>query len=482
MRVAVDSAGGYVLEVRTRMPFRYGIATMTELPHVFIYVDLEVDGQRCRGLAADGLPPKWFTKDPNTTVEDDLTDMLATIEAALAHAGEVGSAESVFDLWSAVYRAQQRWGAGRGFPPLLWAFGVSLVERAVIDAYCRATGAPFGVALRSGALGVRLGTIYEELGDASPADFLPAEPLRTIDIRHTVGLSDPITDADIAAEERIDDGLPQSLQACIRTYGLRRFKIKVSGDPDHDRDRLVRLAEVLVADAPADTTITLDGNEQYEHVEQFADFWESLRADSRLRRVTERTLFVEQPIHRSNALAPAVANAIADWSDRPPIIIDESDGEIDTLVSALAVGYAGTSHKNCKGVFKGVANVALVAYRNQRQPTRRHVLSGEDLATIGPVSLNQDLTVLANLGVTHAERNGHHYFTGLSIMPPETQRAVLTNHPDLYRRHERGYPTLAIDRGTVTVESLLAAPFGTAFYPTFDGLVPLADWQPPAHS
>lgn len=478
MTVAVRAVGGYILGLRTRMPFRYGIATMTEVPHAFVYVDLDVDGRRCRGLAADSLPPKWFTKDPETTVEDDLTDMLTTIKSALARAEQVGDAESVFDLWWAVYQSQARWGANQGFPPLLWAFGVCLVERAMIDAYCRATAMPFGVAVRSGALGSKLGAIYPELAGSKPAELLPAAPLRSIDIRHTVGLSDPITEQDINSDGRIGDGLPQSLQACIRTYKLRRFKIKVSGEAAHDRRRLAQLASLLEADAPAETTITLDGNEQYEHIDQFAAFWASLRADPQLRRLTDRTLFVEQPIHRSVALEPDIAQAIAGWADRPPIIIDESDGEIDTLASALAAGYSGTSHKNCKGVFKGLANASLISHRTQRHSQRSHILSGEDLATIGPISLNQDLTVLANLGINHAERNGHHYFTGLSMMPRETQQAVLTHHHDLYHEHACGYPTLTIDRGAITIDSLISAPFGTAFYPNLDGLTPLEDWRP----
>ena len=41
-----------------------GIATMTRLPHVFVRVQLDVDGQAQWGISADHLPPKWFTKVP----------------------------------------------------------------------------------------------------------------------------------------------------------------------------------------------------------------------------------------------------------------------------------------------------------------------------------------------------------------------------------------------------------------------------------
>ena len=42
-------------------------------------------------------------------------------------------------------------------------------------------------------------------------------------------------------------------------------------------------------------------------------------------------------------------------------------------------------------------------------------MSGEDLANVGPVALLNDLTVMSSLGVNHVERNGHHYFSGLSM-------------------------------------------------------------------
>jgi hypothetical protein len=54
----------HVLPMRTRFPFKYGIASMTALPHVFVNVDMVVDGREVRGLSSEGLPPKWFTKDP----------------------------------------------------------------------------------------------------------------------------------------------------------------------------------------------------------------------------------------------------------------------------------------------------------------------------------------------------------------------------------------------------------------------------------
>src|SRR5918994_259734 len=66
----------FVLPTRTRFPFRYGIASMTEVPQLYAVTRVS-DGRDVRqGLAGEGLPPKWFTKDPATTFERDLPEMI----------------------------------------------------------------------------------------------------------------------------------------------------------------------------------------------------------------------------------------------------------------------------------------------------------------------------------------------------------------------------------------------------------------------
>ena len=57
-------------EMRTRFPFKYGIASMTELPHLFVTVMVETSAGAAQGIASEGLAPKWFTKNPSTTFAD----------------------------------------------------------------------------------------------------------------------------------------------------------------------------------------------------------------------------------------------------------------------------------------------------------------------------------------------------------------------------------------------------------------------------
>ena len=461
--IEVLDAQYHSLPVSTRMPFRYGIAVLTQVPHLFLELTVKVDGVSQQGLAADNLPPKWFVKNAGETFDKELADMIAVIEHACETARELGEKETVFEVWKACYEAQKVWAQTQDHPPLLWQFGLSLLERALIDAYCRAKNVSFAKALRENKFGLELGFFNPALEGAEPASALPEKPLNSLNARHTVGLSDPLTDADIPDEDRADDSLPQSLKATLDVYDLSHLKLKLSGDSNVDFKRLEAIAKMLEA-RNRDFVFTLDGNEQYKSLEDFRTFWQALVSQESLEGFMEGLLFVEQPFPRDIALSDNLKKDLLAWHGRPPIIIDESDAGLGSLAKALAAGYVGTSHKNCKGIFKSVANAALLQRRRLAEPERLFVMSGEDLTNIGPVALQQDLAVLASLGIDHAERNGHHYFKGLSMFSKDVQEKVLEHHADLYTQHNN-FVTLNIQGGELSLDTVTNAPFGLGTYP-----------------
>ena len=457
----MKEAGFRTRWMQTRFPFRYGIAAMTDLPHVFLDVRMEIDARESRGLASEGLPPKWFTKDPGTTFEEDLPAMLQVLEHAVGVAREI-TADSVFGFWRQLYAGQDVWGRGCALPPLLVHLGTSLVERAVIDAACRSLEMPFAEALRGGHLGVDLGAIHPELEGSQPSEWLPERAAETIVARHTVGLGDPLWPDEVTDEDRADDDLPQALSDAIDRYGLTHFKVKICGNLETDVPRLVSIAKLLAGKVP-DFRFTLDGNEQYRSFADFRSHWEAFRAEPDLADFlsSEHLLFVEQPLHRDEALKPALGSEMAAWKSAPPMIIDESDAELDSLRQALALGYRGTSHKNCKGIFKGLANRCLLGWCRRHRPDEGPwLMSGEDLANVGPVALLNDLAAMAAMGIDDVERNGHHYFAGLSMFPTAVQELVLARHGDLYERSPGRWAALRIDGGQLDLASVNAAAFG----------------------
>ena len=465
--------------MRTRFPFQYGIASMTELPHVFLILHVEIDGQPGAGIASEGLPPKWFTKDPTTRFEEDLPLMLGALRSAIEKVRSIPAPDSVFGVWRQLYQLQDTWAGEYDVPPLLAHLGTALVERALIDAFCRNREKSFSAALASNDFGVDLGSIHPELAGTAPADWLPGIPEQSLVARHTIGLGDPLFSDEIDAADRCDDHLPHALAGAIDRYGLTHFKMKLCGKLDIDVPRLKAIAELLTERVPK-FQFTLDGNEQYAELAAFREHWEAFLREPSLAGFLsdDHLLFVEQPIHRDHALDDAVRDGFASWPGAPPMIIDESDGELGSLRRAIELGYSGTSHKNCKGVFKGIANACLLEDKRRTEPdSGPWLLSGEDLANVGPVALLNDLAVMAALGVGHVERNGHHYFAGLSMYPDPIQDAVCRAHPDLYAPGSDGFATLQIEDGKIALGSVNAAPFGTGLdlsAETLDGLAPTA--------
>src|SRR5688572_4177456 len=386
----------FVRHTRTRFPFRYGIASMTDVPHLFVRTTVTAAGKTSFGLSAEGLPPKWFTKNPATTFEQDLPEMLEAVRQATVFAEGIGRHPSLFfEFWAELYRQQSDWAKARQIAPLLANLGVSLVERAVLDGLCRLVGKPLHRLVETNQLGLRLGEIYQELAATVPSDFLPAKPSPCCFVRHTIGLGDPLSPADIEEGERVDDGLPQDLESSIRAYGLRYFKLKLSGNGERDFPRLRAIASLL-EETRGDYFLTLDGNENFKSFDVFREFWREAAADAALQKLWQRILVVEQPVHRDHALNEDAGAALRGWPQRPALIIDESDGAVGDLPRALELGYDGTSHKNCKGIVKGIANACLVARR--RKSDARVVLTGEDLCNLGPLALLQDLSMMALLG------------------------------------------------------------------------------------
>ena len=89
-------------------------------------------------------------------------------------------------------------------------------------------------------------------------------------------------------------------------------------------------------------------------------------------------------------------------------------------------------------------------------------MSGEDLANIGPIANHQDLVVQAALGNESVERNGHHYFNGLSVFDQAIQDAILESFPGMYTHDSEGVARLDIRNGQLSIEELNDLPFGTS--------------------
>ena len=428
-------------DVKLRMPFRFGVVTLTESPQAFARARIRLeDGREVEGAAAELLAPKWFDKDPSLSNEDNYDQLRASLgrarEAYLSHEPRTAWAHA---------------SPGKG---LVENYGPALLDRALLDALCRALGVPFYRAVQTNLVGA--GSFEGmDLG----AFFASLKPRMAIAARHTVGLVDPITTAEHGA--RVGDGLPETLEEVVARYGHRYFKLKVAGDARADVARLSAIAAVLDRiDGPYHAS--LDGNEQYEDMQGVAMLWAAMKAEPRLRRLVDSILFIEQPVKRQKALERRVEGI-----DKP-VIIDESDDSLDAFPRARALGYRGVSSKTCKGLYKSLANMARCSAWNEKIGTDPiYFMSGEDLTIQAGLALQQDTALVSLLGLTHLERNGHHYVNGMAGLPQAEQDAFLAAHPDLYGR-SHGAVRVKIADGMLSIGSLDCAGYASRAMPDWN--------------
>jgi L-alanine-DL-glutamate epimerase-like enolase superfamily enzyme len=472
-KVTVLGVEAFEQPFKLRMPFRFGVITVTEGLQAFLRVHLKLDdGREGFGYAAETLAAKWFDKNPALSDADNQAQLRKSIELA-ADAYREAPPSTPFDLFADNYRYLLRAGKGLGLPPLVASYGGALVDRAVLDAVCRLLGVSFWTALRSNLPGMTAHPVIADLGAFDFTGFLAGlVPSQSIEARHTVGLLDPITAGDQRPGSRVDDGLPETLEEVVAAYGQRCFKLKVSGERRADLARLQQIAAVLDGVGGA-LHVTLDGNEQYEDVESVVDLWSAMEAEPALQQLCAATLFIEQPIKRQVALA----RSIAPLARYRPVIIDESDGELDAFVRARALGYGGVSSKDCKGFYKSLVNLARCRLWNAEGGSAGYFLSGEDLTTQAGLSVQQDLALVGLLGLADVERNGHHFIDGFDGRPQGESLSFLQAHPDLYHEENRRV-RLSITNGRLALGSLECAGFGSAVVPDLSTTAPMpkADW------
>ena len=376
MQIRLRDAATAELACRTRLPYRFGDVTLNEAPLLHLRVIVEAtDGRSAAGMASDLLVPRWFCRATSRPSSDDQAALRASVTTALARYREHDAA-TAFAHWQQVHEELIESQPG-GTPDLLErGYGVALVERAMIDAVCRLQSRPFAAALADGLLGRHFPR--------------PRPPLERIALRHTVGRLDPLRAADIAAEDRLDDGMPQALDEVLETHHVRWLKIKIGGTPDDDVARLLAIGRLLTGREAREIRVTLDGNEQFDDFDALRAVWQAVASDRHGAALLQRVQWVEQPLPRALSLGGA-----PDWN-HCPLLLDEADAQRRSWPDS---GYHGVSVKNCKSVFRALLN----AERAASDPGLFQ--SSEDLTSLPALAVQQDLCTAAALGLEHSEHN-----------------------------------------------------------------------------
>ena len=451
-RLVVRDISFFERPVPFTKPFRFGAVVINASAQVFVRVEIEVEGKSTSvGASAELMASKWFDKrahlSPQQTVEELRRSLAIARDLYLSRPGF----ETAFAVHAARIAAQVEACAKEDIPPLAGAFGPAEIDKAILDALLRGLGVNFFDGMQQNIAGIDA-RLSPDLRDDDIAQFLSGrQRLERVAIRHTVGLDDKVEGAGGVADT-------------CENAGARYFKLKLNGNPEHDVARLTRIGNEL-ARLPYDYRVTLDANEQYADLTALGVLVDRLDRDRALGPIATKLLYIEQPMPREITRQ----SPLGAWARRD-FIIDEADDSYDAFPAARALRYRGISSKSCKGIYKSIVNATRAA--KWSAGGEKFFVSGEDLTCQAGLGVQQDLALGALIGVTHAERNGHHYVDGFGDTPAAEAQAFLTAHPDLYVRDGKNV-RLFVQNGDLLTGSLTSPGFATGVHPDWSALSPL---------
>ncbi len=451
-RMAVRDISFFERPIDFARPFRFGAVTITKATQIFVRAEIELeDGSTAIGASAEMMAPKWFDKRPHLSAEESAAELRRALTMARDLYLYRDGFETAFDLHAARIGPQIAACAKDDIPALAAAYGPAEIDKAVLDALLRATGRNFfdGMAANIAGIDARL---TPDLSGGEIATFLASRRrLDRVAVRHTVGMDD-IVEGQGGVADPADNA------------GARYFKIKLGGDPLADTVRLIRIGKAF-GKLPTDYKVTLDANEQYADFAALAALVASLDHDIALKPIAEKLLYIEQPMPRET-FRQSPLGALT----RRDFIIDEADDAYDAFPVAKALGYRGISSKSCKGIYKSMLNATRAA--KWSAGSEKFFVAGEDLTCQAGLGVQQDLALGALIGITHAERNGHHYVDGFAGIPDQEAQAFLAAHPDLYVR-DGDTVRLSIHDGDLLTGSLTTPGFASGVHPDWAALKPL---------
>ena len=436
--LAIKEIGLSERAVLLRLPFQFGSTEVRQTAEKYCHIITEIGGKRVQGFSAQLMVPRWFDKRAGLSNEDTIDALRETTDAA-AKVAMTGTETGTVARISNVLRTAAPNLMAADMPRLAAGFGPALLEMALIDAVCRYTGMPFWKAAANDIfeLGAHLPA------DLSSQDFAAARATISapfsVTLRHTIGFDAPLRDRPNGAPS---DGLPVTLTEVMQETGITAWKIKLKGDVDADTS-LLDLQTILRGQMGGG--ITLDANEQYTP-DNFRLLLDRIAAPD-MSDLACRIRFFEQPFAREVALETPADFGV-------PIVIDESDDSIDAFSRALALGWAGTSIKSCKGVLRAQINMA-------RAKAHGAILSGEDLTCQPGLCWTQDTAMAAAFGVQDVERNGHHFGGNMQGASNTERDRMAAMHSDIFKSSPLGM-ALAINNGQVAIASLDKAGFGAS--------------------
>jgi L-alanine-DL-glutamate epimerase-like enolase superfamily enzyme len=350
-----------------RAPYKFGGRVVDRVTILNVRCRVETRGGKSAwGFGSMPLGNMWAFPSPTMSYDTTLgamKDLAARLDRITAGCKEAGHPLDLARVLEPQYLAAASLASlelklEQPIPKLCTLVVASPFDAALHDAFGKVHGRnvymTYGPDLLAHDLGHYLGPDFK--GERL-SRYLLLEPQARIPLFHSVGGLDPLEAMDV--ENRVGDGLPETLPEWIAHNGLVRIKIKLSGgDLKWDVERTVRIdrivAETQARRVAKDWSYCLDFNERCPNVEYVLSCLRQIQAQTPAG--FARILYVEQPTARD--LAANRANVMHEAAKLRPVVIDESLTDMESLLLAREMGYNGVALKACKGQSQAVLMAA----------------------------------------------------------------------------------------------------------------------------
>ncbi|MCD6122341.1 MAG: hypothetical protein J7K04_10940 [Spirochaetales bacterium] len=427
--VKVKDINLYFIPVNTRIPLKFGSATLTHATcaRVCMHVNKD-DGKTGEGWGETPLSVNWAW--PSSIPYKDRENAVKEFCILLAskwksfntngHPMEIGYSFINTELSDTVKEFNKKRDANKAMPWLAALVCCSAFDIALHDAYGNINGIPIYESYNAQYMNADLSVYLEKANESDisfkdkyPEDYFVDKRQKLLPAWHLVGGKDLIKTSELTGKEP-NDGYPVLLEDWIKRDGLKCLKIKLRGnDFKWDMKRLVEVGNIAIKNSV--NWISSDFNCTVKDVQYVNDILDNLMKD--YPRIYGMLLYVEQPFPYDLESNKIDVHSI---SSRKPLFMDESAHDWRFVKIGRSLGWTGVALKTCKTQTGALLSLAWAKAHGMGLMVQD--LTNPMLAQIPHVLLAQNAGTI--MGV---ETNSMQFYPDASL--PE--EAV---HPGIYRR------------------------------------------------